>query len=451
MEFIKNKHCLVIGAGASGEAAARLLLSIGARVTIQDEVEVMNPRLEKLQAEGVEVQTIGQIKLQGDEVLAVLSPGVDPARPMVQAVVSNKILLWSELELAYRINNCPVVAITGTNGKTTTTELITSGFQAAGKKAVAAGNIGLPFSEVVRQKGEWDVIILEVSSFQLEQIQQFRPWISVCLNITPDHLDRYATMEEYALAKLRIFKNQAECDFAVVNAEYDYPPLKARRVTFSAYGAKAEYELRDDGIYCRGRLMMNQKDSQLSGVHNAENIMATLAVAEVAELPMDKVIQAICAYKPLPHRCEKVAVVKGVTWINDSKATNIDALEKALVSYKTKVRLIAGGKDKGFDFSAITDQVRKFVVKAYLIGQMQEKLAKAWGEVIAVEKVETLENAVKRAYAEAKDGEVVILSPGCSSYDQFKSYEHRGEQFRQFVLALSANQQSQKPNIAVAN
>jgi UDP-N-acetylmuramoylalanine--D-glutamate ligase len=351
--------------------------------------------------------------------------------------------MFGELELGARACLCPILAVTGTNGKSTTTELIAAVLQAAGKKAVACGNLGQPLCEVAPISGELDYAVAEVSSFQLETIETFRPRIAVHLNLTPDHLDRYPGMKEYAAAKNRIFENQTTEDVAVIQKGLALPPIKARRVTFSATDGSADYTLRDGWLCAGAEKVLRQNETRLAGPHNAENLLATLAVADAEKISREAVKRACVAYRPLPHRCEVVAVRNGVTWVNDSKATNLDAMERAVLGMGAPVILIAGGKDKGFDFAPSLSALRGRVRAALLIGETAEKIEQAWRDAVPCRRVGTLDEAVKRAAALANPGETVLLSPGCSSYDQFKNFEERGETYRQGVKALS--QEETKP------
>jgi len=351
--------------------------------------------------------------------------------------------MFGELELGARACLCPILAVTGTNGKSTTTELIAAVFQAAGKKVVACGNLGQPLCEVAPLSGGLDYAVAEVSSFQLETIETFRPRVAVYLNLTPDHLDRYADMREYAAAKNRIFENQTGEDVAVIQKGLTLPKLAARTVTFSATDSSADYTLRDGWLCAGADRVMRQEETKLHGPHNAENLLAALAVADAEKVSREAVKKALAAYRPLPHRCEVVAVRAGVTWINDSKATNLDAMERAVLGIAGPVILIAGGKDKGFEFAPCLPSLRGRVRAALLIGEMAEKIEKAWRDGVPCRRVGTLEEAVKRAADLANSGETVLLSPGCSSYDQFKNFEERGETYRQCVKALPQEETKQ--------
>jgi UDP-N-acetylmuramoylalanine--D-glutamate ligase len=437
---LRGKRVVVIGLGISGMEAAKLLQDKGARVTVRDNATTgkVAERADALRKLGMRVELGDAVRTDADFDLAVLSPGINPAAPIVETLHQAGLPMFGELELAYRFCECPIVAITGTNGKTTTTELIEAILIAGGKRALASGNIGTAFSTAVRTSADLDVMVLEVSSFQLENIVDFRPRISVHLNLTPDHLDRYKTMEEYAYAKRQIFRNQTVDDYAVLNASLVVPGVMAQQVTFSALGRPADYQLIDGWLVARGEQVLEQSRTHLIGAHNAENMLAALAVADLYEIPRAASVRALCAYNPLPHRLEKVGEIDGAVYLNDSKATNIDALEKALVAMRTPVVLLAGGKDKGLDFTGLRPLLREKVRAVVLIGQMAGKMEAAWSSAVPCHKVETLAAAVQECRLLAHRGDTVLFSPGCSSYDMFKSFEDRGDQFRTLVQALPA-------------
>ena len=435
---VNGKRAVVLGLGISGMEAAKLLKEKGAEVTVRDNAAAsakVAERAEALRSRGVVVELGSDVQTTSRFDFGVLSPGINPAAPLVQPLLQAGLPLFGELELAYRFCECPIVAITGTNGKTTTTELVDAVLAVGGKRTMASGNIGTAFSAAVCESANLDVMVLEVSSFQLEQVIEFRPRISVHLNLTPDHLDRYATMEEYEVAKWQIFKNQTVDDYAIVNVNLRLPEMAAKKITLSAAGLPADYQLVDGWLVARGEQVLQQSRTNLVGPHNAENMLAALAVADLYKLPREAVIKALCAYKALPHRCEKVGEINGVTFINDSKATNIDALEKALLAMTSPVVLLAGGKDKGLDFTGMRALLREKVKAVVLIGQMTEKLTAAWNSAVPCTPATTLADAVEKSQALASPGDVVLFSPGCSSYDMFKDFEDRGNQFRALVQA----------------
>jgi len=430
-----GKRAVVLGLGISGMEAANLLKDKGVDVTVRDNASdaKVSLRAEALRQRGVTVELGKEVQTTTWFDFCVLSPGINPEAPLVRGLVQAGLPMFGELEIAYRFCECAIVAITGTNGKTTTTELVEAVLKAGGKRAMACGNIGTAFSVAVRESVNLDVMALEVSSFQLEHIVEFRPRISVHLNLTPDHLDRYKTMEEYEAAKWQIFRNQTADDYAIVNANLRLPEMAAQKITINANGLPADYQLIDGWLVARGEQVLQQSKTNLIGQHNAENMLAALAVADLYDLPRERTIEALSSYKALPHRCENVGVIDGVTFLNDSKATNIDALEKALIAMQVPAVLIAGGKDKGLDFSGMRPLLREKVKAVVLIGQMTEKLFAAWSSAVPCIKAGSLAEAVDEAQKLAKTGDTVLFSPGCSSYDMFKSFEDRGDQFRTLV------------------
>jgi UDP-N-acetylmuramoylalanine--D-glutamate ligase len=436
----QGKNVAVLGAGLSGTAAALLLRSEGAEVTVLDsaiEKTLLKSTIENLRSRGVTVQcgpTAEQDSSPYDFV--VLSPGIDPESLLAQNFSSRQIETMGELELGWRSVDVPVIAITGTNGKTTTTELLAQMLNACGQRTIACGNIGKPLCEVALEERDLDVLTVEVSSFQLETIRTFRPSISVWLNFAPDHLDRYRSVAEYRAAKLRIFDNQTAEDVAVINAGETLPQIGARTVTFSAYANGADFRLEGGSIVYQNAPVLRMADTKLRGSHNIENLMATLAVGLARGLSFEKMLPPLCAYEPRPHRCEFVREINGVAYVNDSKATNLAAVEKALLAQNRGVIMIAGGKDKGFTFETLRPLVSEKARAVILIGEMAERIARDWKEAVPCEIANSLADAVERAHAVAKPGEVVLFSPGTSSFDMFKSYADRGDQFRALVHAL---------------
>ena len=454
MQELNNKRVVVIGLGASGRAASELLRRSGARVLVIDGADTPLLRREAgdLSASGIEVR-LGVKTAPADVLdLAVISPGVPTRSALVQELVQRNIPLIGELELGYQQSLCLNISITGTNGKTTTTELVDRMLQRAHRKTVAAGNIGMPLSAVAERTKELDFLTLEVSSFQLETIQFFRPAVAVLLNITPDHLDRYPGMADYTRAKARLFMNQQAFDWAIIQSEaLDQmralqldPPSKI--ITFSANNRSADIHL-DRGLLV-SRLsswagpLLDMDKCRLSGPHNAENLMASLAVGHVLRIPLEEMADALMTYEPAPHRCELVAEIEGVRFVNDSKATNLDAVRQALLAMpagKTdgpNVLLIAGGREKGFEFHDLGPQLSRRVKRAYLLGEAREKIRAAWSLFTPCTLADSLLEAVRQSAANAVPGDVVLLSPACSSFDMFQNYQHRGEVFREAVSLL---------------
>lgn len=448
-ESLDQKKVLVVGVGASGVAACRFLHGRGAKVLAIDERE-------ELSSEALELRDLGVHVLPGVRVMpsesydfAVISPGIPLDGPLMRQIKRRRIPFFGELELGYQHSLCLNIAISGTNGKTTTTELISKVLSHCNRSTIAAGNIGLPLCAVVEKTKQLDFLTLEVSSFQLESIRYFRPSVAVLLNITPDHLDRYSSMKEYIRAKGRLFLNQQQFDWAIIQSEA-LAQLKAQRIgipakviTFSAHDSNADIYW-DRGLIIsrlpdwRGPLL-DMDHCHLRGPHNAENMMATLAMGRTLRLPLEQVVAALKEYRQAPHRCELVAEIDGVQFINDSKATNLDALLRALQSVspgagnQPNVWLLAGGKDKGFDFHDVGPILTQRVKRAYLFGEAREKIRAAWSLFTPCTGVNSLLEAVTEAARNAVPGDVVLLSPACSSFDQFRNYQHRGEVFRAAV------------------
>src|SRR5438105_8004828 len=440
----KNQNIAVLGAGLSGSAAALLLISEGAQVTVLDSAEEKNllkSTIDNLRAQNVRVICSAAADAAATTYhMAVLSPGIYPASRLVRNFSSRGIDIISELELGWRFcDKIPVIAVTGTNGKTTTTELLAQTLNACGQRTIACGNIGKPLSEVAREKQPFDVLTVEVSSFQLETIRTFHPSISLWLNFAPDHLDRYRSVAEYRAAKLRIFENQTDTDVAVVNAIEKIPNIRPRTITFSAYANGGDFRVSEGVILYRDEPVLRLGDTRLRGLHNIENLMATLAVGMARGLSFGEMVPPLSAYEPRPHRCEFVREVNGIAYVNDSKATNLDAVDKALRAQTKPVILIAGGKNKGFSFGPLRSLVKEKVRSTILIGEMAESIRRSWAGAVESEIATSLADAVERAHATAKPGEIVLFSPGTSSFDMFKSYADRGDQFRALVRALPEN------------
>src|SRR5438309_11653312 len=437
----KNQNIAVLGAGLSGSAVALLLRSEGAQVTVLDSAEEKNllkSTIDNLRAQDVRV-TCGAAAEEDSSTykIAILSPGIDPASRLVRNFSSRGIDIIGELELGWRFcEKIPIIAVTGTNGKTTTTELLAQMLNACGQRTIACGNIGKPLSEVAREKQPFDVLTVEVSSFQLEAIRTFRPSVSLWLNFAPDHLDRYRSVSDYRAAKLRIFENQTESDVSVVNAIEKLPAVRPRKITFSAYTDQAAFRVSQGASVYRGEAVLRLADTKLRALHNIENLMATLAGGMARGLPFGEMVPRLRVYEPRPHRCEFVRELSGVAYVNDSKATNLDAVDKALRAQSKPVSLIAGGKAKGFSVDALRSLVKEKVKSTILIREMAESIRRSWNGAVQAQVANSLADAVERAHASARPGDMVLFSPGTSSFDMFKSYADRGDQFRALVQAL---------------
>jgi UDP-N-acetylmuramoylalanine--D-glutamate ligase len=448
---LKNKRVLVVGLGKSGVASALFLKSRGARVTVSDakpEAELRDEILLLLE-HGITVETggHGDRTFRGQD-LIVVSPGVPVDAPqLVQARNLGEPVI-GEIELAAEFLAGPIVAITGANGKTTTTSLAGEIIAAGGFPTLVGGNIGTPAISLADRAGPATWIVLEVSSFQLETIVGFRPRIAVILNITPDHLDRHKTLANYVNAKARIFENQRVDDFSILNADDATTAGLAERTRAQLYwfSRKKEVErgafVRGERIYFRDgqgeREIMPLAEVGLRGAHNVENVLAGVAIGMLAGCRPEQVRGAVKNFKAVEHRLEFVARVGGVDYYNDSKATNVDATIKALESFPAGIHLILGGKDKGSDYTVLQGLLRQRVKRVYTIGAAAAKIESQIQGAAEIVQAETLENAVRRASESAVSGEVVLLAPACASFDQFQSYEHRGRVFKEAVRGLAS-------------
>ena len=447
---LKNKKVLVVGLGRSGAASAIFLQDHGARVIVSDSKS--EAQLERdvpaLLDRGISIET-GQHgeRTFRDQDLIVVSPGVPSDQPQLQHARSLGIPVIGEVELAFRFLQGKVLAITGSNGKTTTTTLVGEILSKSGRKTLVGGNIGTPVISLAGKSTAEALVVLEISSFQLESIQQFRPSIAAILNITPDHLDRHHTFEAYVNAKLRIFENQTADDFAVLNA--DDPVcvgLKDKiKSTLLWFSRKRQVEngafLRgDEIIFRRGgqeQQILTRGDIQLKGEHNLENVLAAVAVTMVAGCKPEQVQQAVKEFRAVEHRLELVGSVNGVAFYNDSKATNVDATVKALESFAGNIHIILGGKDKGSDYTVLKPLLRERVKRVYVIGAAAEKIAGQVQGAAELVRSGTLDRAVRQAFDAAKPGDTVLLAPACASFDQFENYEQRGRVFKELVHSLA--------------
>jgi UDP-N-acetylmuramoylalanine--D-glutamate ligase len=412
------ERVLVAGLARSGEAAALALARRGVRVVGVDRDAELDAG--RLRGSGVEVVLGAEDPVLVDDVdLLVKSPGIPSEAPLVAAARARAIPVWSEVELGARIFANPLLGVTGTNGKTTTSELLGEIFRAAGRPVAVAGNVGRPLTGLDGEIAEDAWIVCELSSFQLEDIDELRPRVAVLLNLTPDHLDRHGDLDAYRAAKLRIFENQEPDDVAVVPRGFQEIPGRASRVEFAA----------DDPL---------PAEPLLPGEHNRENAAAATAAARSAGISDSAIGKALESFAGVPHRLELVRELDGVRWINDSKATNPEAAERALGAYPPGLRVILGGSRKGTPFGGLAARAREArVSRAYLIGESADEIAEALArEGVRFRHSVDLERAVADARADAERGEVVLLSPACASYDQFESFEERGSRFRELVEAL---------------
>jgi len=451
MMDLKNKRVLVVGLGKSGLSAAMFLRKLGARVTVSDtrSATALAKEIPTLLDAGIMVEAGGHGLLTfRRQDLIVVSPGVPMDTPEVKQSLEYGMKVIGELELASRFLKGRVVAITGSNGKTTTTTLVGKIFSDAGVQTQIGGNIGLPVIDLIEKSTPETTNVLEVSSFQLETIEEFHPQIAVVLNITPDHLDRHGSFESYAGAKTRITERQGPDDFLVLNAEDKPTQMVAAKSKAQIYWFSPRRPIKQ-GAFMHGESVvfipregakpepvMPVAEIHLKGAHNVENVLAAVCAARLAGIPAEKIRASVAAFKAVEHRLEFVRTVNGVEYYNDSKATNVDAAMKALASFPKGIHLILGGKDKDSDYTLMADLLRERVKAVYTIGSAAEKIERHLQGVVKMVAAGTLATAVTEAAKAAAPGEVVLLSPACSSFDQFDNYEHRGRMFRQFVNEL---------------
>ncbi len=444
---LPGTRALVVGAARSGLSAARLLRRHGLDVRVCDaRDQSSSPEDAKALAElGVDVRWNGDdvSALDGRD-LVVWSPGVAVKHPIARAARTAGIPVLSELELGYLAAQAPLVCITGTNGKSTTTDLTGTLLRAAGREVEVCGNIGRPLCDVAESVSARGLLVVEVSSFQLETVDRLKPFVAVWLNLAPDHLDRHGDLETYAAMKRRLFERQDEGDYAVWNADdagvTSHRAGGATPLEFSTRGRVTQGAGVDGGtivLSWRGgeERLLEARELGIQGPHNVSNALAALAASLPWEIPPARLRETLRGYHGLEHRLERVAVVDGVTFVNDSKATNTASLEVALQSFDEPVVLIAGGRDKGQDFTPLRERVRRTVRSLVLIGEGAESMGRAWAGVPAV-RATNLAEAVDQAFAAARPRGTVLLSPGCASFDMFRDYEDRGRRFKQEVARI---------------
>lgn len=446
---VQGRRFTVMGLARTGEAAARFLAGRGARVTVTDrrpEAELADI-LARLPRE-VRREVGGHPPSLFEEADAVVvSPGVPREHPLLARAVAAGVPVWSEIELAFRFCKVPVIGVTGTNGKTTTTSLISALLQAGGLRAPAVGNIGSPFIAALSAPESPDFLVVEVSSFQLEWVETFRPFVAVVTNITPDHLDRHQDLEEYVGWKRRIFAAQEGGDFLVLNADDDWVSAfageaKSQIRRFSRREAVAEGACLDGGrlVLRSGGAsapVLAQGEFPLHGVHNLENALAAVAAAAVCGASAEAMGRALRAFRPIEHRLTLVRERRGVRWYNDSKGTNVGATVRSLESFDAPILLIAGGRDKHSDLTPLRPLIRDRVKTLILIGEARARFRSAFAGLTECVEAETMAEAVRRADEAARPGDIVLLSPACASFDMFIDYEDRGRKFTVEVESLT--------------
>ncbi len=449
MIHLKDRRVLVVGLGRSGVAASRLLVRNNARVTATDRSpwDVLSAEARELAALGIKIEAGGHSTgtfLFAD--LIILSPGVPKdIDPLIRAK-ENGVKIISEIELAYQLLDAPLIAVTGSNGKSTTTTLVGEILKAKGDRVFVGGNLGTPLTEYLLSGGGADCVAAELSSFQLETIEDFRPSVSILLNISPDHLDRYSNMREYTEAKFRIFENQTADDFAVINGDEPWSTEVSKRFRGKMIVFSRRRKVKNGVFAEEGRLVSNMNGRHeticgiaeigIKGVHNLENSMAAAAAALLRGCTPEIIARTLRVFPGLEHRLEFVREIGGVKYINDSKGTNVGAVIKSIEGFNEPILLIAGGRDKGSDFSLLRPLIQEKVKRLILIGEAGEKLRRAAGDLTTTIHAGSMEEAVHIARKEAVKGDVVLLSPACASFDMFKNFEDRGRIFKEIVWKL---------------
>jgi UDP-N-acetylmuramoylalanine--D-glutamate ligase len=447
---LHGKRVLVVGMARTGIATAKFLKSKGSLVTATEAKpeEEMRGAVRELKGMDISTEWGGhRVETFLKQDMIVVSPGVDLSIEPIQRALAKKVRVISEIELAYHFIQAPIISVTGTNGKTTTTMLIGEMLKEDGKKVGVAGNVGEPLVLFADGRDRWEVLVVELSSFQLEAIENFRPRISVLLNITEDHLDRYPSYTDYIRAKVRIFANQNSGDLAVLNKDDPVvmqfgEGVRGRKVFFSLTEALEEGAFYDgQSIFLRlggRRERYSLVKAPLKGIHNVENMMAALTTARSFGGSKTAVQAVLNRFEGLEHRLEFVREVGGVRFYNDSKGTNVGSVVKSLQSFSEPMILIAGGKDKNGDLSPLGELIQKRVKHLILIGEARERMNRELGALTDTVLAKTLEEAVLLAHQKAKAGEVVLLSPACSSFDMFEDYKERGRVFKEAVWKINA-------------
>jgi UDP-N-acetylmuramoylalanine--D-glutamate ligase len=447
---LKNKRVLVVGLGKSGLAAAHFLKVRGARVTVSDARPAMLiAELSEMLEQGfmVEAGSHGLLTFRRQD-LIVVSPGVPMSTPELKQVRAIGAHIIGELELGAQYLQGEVVAVTGSNGKTTTTTLIGEILKASGRPTLVGGNIGRPVTAMVDESTAESWSVVEVSSFQLETVETFKPRIALVLNITPDHLDRHGTFEAYAALKARITEFQTAEDFLVLNGEDKHTQMIAAKTKAQIYWFSARRPMKQGAfVYGESILFVPREGAKaepvmpaaeipLVGAHNVENVLAAVCAARLAGVESETIREAVRGFKAVEHRLEFVRERGGVKYYNDSKATNVDATIKAVEAFAGGIYLILGGKDKGSDYRVLEPLLRERVKTVITIGSAAEKIERQLDGVVKIERAETLERAVTFAHEKAVAGDTVLLAPACASFDQFENYEQRGRVFKELVAAL---------------
>jgi len=445
---LAGKRITVIGLGKTGIATVRFLAGQGARVTVTDEKPLSEwkdvlSEFEHLHAD-LEIGSYGPDSLSRTD-MVIPSPGVPPFNEIISEAARRKIPILSEIELAWRFLKRPMIAITGTNGKTTTTHLMGEILKKMGKKVSVGGNIGNPMIAYVEGKQDDDYVVVEVSSFQLQWVHNFRPFISILLNTTCDHVNYHGTFEAYCQAKERIFENQTAGDLAILNADDGRSDLLSKRIAARIRYFSSSSTL-NDGMFLHGDSLVYCTDGKkeeyplamvkIPGRHNIENVMAAVIAARECGCSPDAIIRAVGNFKGMPHRIEFVGEKNSVAFYDDSKGTNVGAVMRALETFSRPIILLMGGRDKEGDFETLTPHLKEKVKELLLFGEARDRINTLIGGVVRTTQVTTLKEAIEMAWQYSSAGDVVLLSPGCASFDEFSDYQARGRFFKEVVRKL---------------
>ena len=452
MNRIRNKYVVVAGAARSGVAVASLLHRHGAKVLLTEAGRVQAAFRDRLAREQIQFEEEGHSPASNQGDMLVVSPGIGDDAPLVRGYLERGAAVYSEIEVASWLCRSRIVAVTGSNGKTTVVNWLADIWKRAGRPYLLAGNVGTAFSDVVEQTGSGVDVLLEVSSFQLDHIDRFRASVAILLNITPDHLDRYKNMFEYYIAsKMRLVANQTTEDTLIYG--FDDPVVKAQADRLAAAGHPAAMfpfsseamvpgACLRDGMLCleplnRTEKLMAVDQLALRGRHNVRNGLAVALAARVCEIDKEPIRESLSRFEGVPHRLQKVRVHEGITWYNDSKATNVNAVWYALSSFQGPVVLVLGGRDKGNDYGELYEEVRRKVKAVVAVGESRNTIVRAFAGIVPVVPVDgSMTDIVGEAGRLAESGDTVLLSPACSSFDMFENYEDRGHKFIQSVMAL---------------
>jgi len=444
MKEIKNKNITILGAARSGIAAAELLLKLGAKVFVSDSANKENKvdEIDVLKGLGIPFEFGQHSEIVTESDFVVLSPGIPVASEIVQTVLNKNIPVLSEIEIAAWFCKSPMIAVTGSNGKTTTTTLIGEMLETEQPNRIQAGNIGDPFAAQVMESSAENWAVIEVSSFQLETIEKFHPKVVALLNLAPNHLDRYdGKYEKYVDAKLNVLKNLDSNDFIIYNFDDELLTEKiqksnAKKISFSAKNKSANSYLNGTDLIVENEVLIDINEIKLNGIHNYMNIMAAVLASHIAGISNDSIRNVLKEFAGVEHRLEFVRELNGIQYVNDTKATTVESLAVALQSFDHPIVLIAGGKDKGSDFSKLNQLIEEYTREVILIGAAKEKISENWKSITSIHFADTLEEAIQLATKIAKEKDTVLLSPACASFDMFSDYEDRGRQFKSIVNRL---------------